>query len=374
MRNFGGRFLRGASVLLLFAALLATGCGHKAAPPPPGPGPQPQACPPPLSLEQRMDQRERLWNVSYALREANAETCGERTLLDDGVVLVSIDTVDDMLSTMRWGDLGAFSEMRRWREGYVRRYGLDARHRVVAVMRGSGGEAAGIRPGDVVTTVNGKPLPTGKLAARTLRWQVTRALAAGDTLSYGVERDGVSSVVAVRFRKLCNCVVDVEVRDCADVFSSGQGVHVSLGLLESFPDDSDLAALLGRELVRLMRGTRGTGGAVGGGAGVAPGFGGYYGLPGAGTLAGQAASEADALAQHHALDRDALFLMARAGYDYRRAAAAFETLAARPLSRRAVLLGETKPSEAEVRARTARLAAQADEIERLLAAGRPLHP
>ena len=334
-----------------------------------------------------MCQRERLWNVGYALREANAPLCGGRTVLDDGVVVVSTDTLDDMLSTVRWGDLGAFVEMRRWREAYVREYQLDGRHRVISVLRGSGGEAAGIRPGDVLVAVNGQPVPTGKLAARTLRWLVTKALGAGDTVSYTVERDGLRMDVPVRFHRLCDTSMDVEVRDTVDAFSSGQSIHVTIGLLERFPDDDELAAVLGREMARHVRqsGQTGQTGHAGqnGKAGAAasatdkPGVRGYYGMPPAGGLTKAEAAEADRQTVSYDVDRVALFCMARAGYDHRRAAPMFEALAQLPPSRRAVLEGEATAlatARADAQARAARLATTVAEIDGRLAQGQPLIP
>ena len=321
-----------------------------------------------------MCQRERLWNVGYALREANAPLCGGRTVLDDGVVVVSTDTLDDMLSPVRWGDLGAFVEMRRWRDAYVREYQLDGRHRVISVLRGSGGEAAGIRPGDLLVAVNGQPMPTGKLAARTLRWQVTKALGAGDTVSYTVERDGLRMDVPVRFHRVCEATMDVEVRDTVDAFSSGQSIHVTIGLLERFSDDNELAAVLGRELAKHMRhGGQPKAGAVSS-ATDRPGVRGYYGMPPAGGLVKPESAEADRQAGSHDMDRMALFCMARAGYDHRRAAPMFEALAQLPPSRRAVLQGEVAAARADAQARAARLAMAVAEIDGRLAAGQPLIP
>ncbi|NHZ48650.1 M48 family metalloprotease, partial [Nitratidesulfovibrio liaohensis] len=190
----------------------------------------------------------------------------------------------------------------------------------------SGGEAAGIRPGDVLVAVNGQPMPTGKLAARTLRWQVTRALGAGDTVSYTVERDGLRMDVPVRFHRVCDAAMDVEVRDTVDAFSSGQSILVTIGLLERFPDDSELAAVLGRELAKHVRqgGQSGQTGQPKAGAISSatdkPGVRGYYGMPPAGGLVRPEAAEADRQTGGPDMDRMALFCMARAGYDHRRAA------------------------------------------------------
>jgi membrane-associated protease RseP (regulator of RpoE activity) len=370
-----------ALLLVLTLSLALVGCGRKAVAPTPVVEARKEHCPQPVAtVERRMCQRERLWNVGYALREANAPLCGGRTVLDDGVVVVSTDTLDDMLSTVRWGDLGAFVEMRRWREAYVREYGLDGRHRVISVLRGSGGEAAGIRPGDVLVAVNGQPMPTGKLAARTLRWQVTKALGAGDTVSYTVQRDGLRMDVPVRFHRVCDTAMDVEVRDTVDAFSSGQSIHVTIGLLERFSDDDELAAVLGREMARHVRQTGQTGqtgqpkaGAVSS-ATDKPGVRGYYGMPPAGGLVKPEAAEADRQTGSPDMDRMALFCMARAGYDHRRAAPMFEALAQLPPSRRAVLQGEVAPAQADAQARAARLAMAVAEIDGRLAQGQPLIP
>lgn len=383
-----------AFLLVLTLSLMLVGCGRKAVAPTPVVEARKEYCPQPVSsVERRMCQRERLWNVGYALREANAPLCGGRTVLDDGVVVVSTDTLDDMLSTVRWGDLGAFVEMRRWREAYVREYGLDGRHRVISVLRGSGGEAAGIRPGDVLVAVNGQPMPTGKLAARTLRWQVTKALGAGDTVSYTVERDGLRMDVPVRFHRVCDAAMDVEVRDTVDAFSSGQSILVTIGLLERFSDDNELAAVLGREMAKHVRqgghreqgeqgGQRGQTGQPKAGAVSSatdkPGVRGYYGMPPAGGLVKPEAAEANRQTGSYDVDRVALFCMARAGYDHRRAAPLFEALAQLPPSRRAVLQGEAATNRADVQAdaqaRTARLATAVAEIDGRLAAGQPLVP
>lgn len=396
--GFASLFAVALAAVLLMLAL--SGCGRKVVAPAPVVEARKEQCPQPVaSVERRMCQRERLWNVGYALRESNAPLCAGRTVLDDGVMVVSTDTLDDMLSSVRWGDLGAFVEMRRWREAYAREYGLDARHRVISVLRGSGGEEAGIRPGDVLVAVNGQPLPTGKLAARTLRWQVTKALGAGDTVTYTVERDGLRMDVPVRFHRVCDTVMDVEVRDSVDAFTTGQSIHVTIGFLEHFSDDADLAAVLSREMARHIRQPKG-GGATSAAPGAVsskgdrtdrPGVHGYYGMPPAGELARPEASGAAMLPREHDIDRLALFCMARAGYDHRRAGATFEALAALPPSRRAVLQGEARPAsqrvqpdaevaqagqagQADAQSRAARLARAVTEIDARLAEGQPLIP
>lgn len=389
--GFASLFAVALAAVLLMLAL--SGCGRKAVAPAPVVEARKEQCPQPVaSVERRMCQRERLWNVGYALRESNAPLCAGRTVLDDGVMVVSTDTLDDMLSSVRWGDLGAFVEMRRWREAYAREYGLDARHRVISVLRGSGGEEAGIRPGDVLVAVNGQSLPTGKLAARTLRWQVTKALGAGDTVTYTVERDGMRMDVPVRFHRVCDTVMDVEVRDSVDAFTTGQSIHVTIGFLERFSDDAELAAVLSREMARHIRQPKG-----GGATSAAPGVHGYYGMPPVGELARPEVSGAAMLPREYDIDRLALFCMARAGYDHRRAGATFEALAAMPPSRRAVLQGEALPAsqrvqpdaqvaqvaevaqvgqvaQADAQSRAARLARAVAEIDARLAEGQPLIP
>jgi hypothetical protein len=116
-----------------------------------------------------------------------------------------------------------------------------------------------------------------------------------------------------------------------------------------------------------------------------PGVHGYYGMLPAGELARPEASGAAMLPREHEIDRLALFCMARAGYDHRRAGATFEALAALPPSRRAVLQGEARPAsqpvqpnaqaaQADAQSRAARLARAVAEIDARLAEGQPLIP
>jgi S1-C subfamily serine protease len=86
--------------------------------------------------------------------------------------------------------------------------GIDQALRIVAVDAGSPADAAGLRPGDVVEAVDGKPLPSGPRA----RQAFLAATAEGTgSPALQVRRDGLAQVVSVPGRAACTTSVRLPV-------------------------------------------------------------------------------------------------------------------------------------------------------------------
>ena len=90
------------------------------------------------------------------------------------------------------------------RERAAKVLGLDASLQVVVVEAGSPADAAGLRPGDVVEAIDGRPVPTGPGARKTF------LAAAGEHPGGPVltlRRDGRMQVVSVPVRAPCTIEV-----------------------------------------------------------------------------------------------------------------------------------------------------------------------
>jgi hypothetical protein len=106
-----------------------------------------------IAAESDIRQNERVNNVGWPLLVAAAELCGDQAIPSLGLVWFSVHDFNS-----------------RDREAVVRLYGMGESPRVLYVPPGgSPAQAAGIRKGDVLKTVAGRPVPTGRSAREEWR-------------------------------------------------------------------------------------------------------------------------------------------------------------------------------------------------------------
>lgn len=119
---------------------------------------------------------------------------------------------------------------------------------------------AGLRPGDVIVAVDGRPLSTG--TAASARGQTYDGLQANiDRLNHAatlgpmvltVRRDGIERSMTVTPQRVCAYDTQVEVRDDLRALSDGRTIFVSARLVDIAQDDDQLAFLLAHELAHAV--------------------------------------------------------------------------------------------------------------------------
>ncbi len=150
------------------------------------------------------------------------------------------------------------SELRRIAE---RTYGLQGDlPGILSAPVASPAERAGLRQGDVIVAVNGRPLSTG--TAATARGQTYDGLQANidrldraarsDSMVLTVRRDGMERSVTVPPQRACAYDTQVEVRDDLRALSDGRTIFVSARLVDIAQDDDQLAFLLAHELAHAV--------------------------------------------------------------------------------------------------------------------------
>lgn len=260
-----------------------------------------------LALKHRKADAARLHGIAWRILYANAPLCGETR---------------NAYGLRVWNrpDLPKI-----YQNGASDKHGLDDNLQVEGAPEGSPASKAGLKPGDVIRAVNGDPAPTGPGAPAKFR-ALMRQLD-GDAATLDITRGDAAISVTMTGATLCDYGIvyldQLEIEAHAD----GRDIFVSRGLMEFTPSDDELAMVVAHELGHnKLRHTRhkmsnSIMGAIGGGivdAALAAGgifTGGGFAVAGA-NINGNAYS----LDFEREADYLALYFMARAGYDTKKAA------------------------------------------------------
>lgn len=238
--------------------------------------------------------------------------------------------------------------------------GLTDRPGILAAARASPADKAGLRAGDAVVGIAGRPVAVtpGSPKARydgvgALYANLEGAAAAGP-FDLAIERGGVASTVRVEPVRGCASRVQLLPSPTVSAKADGRVLSVTTGLLDYVTGDDELALVIAHEMAHNALGHRAQLNAQGVRRGV---FGGY------------GKNAVVIRATERAADRLAYFLMARAGYDPGVARAFWTRLHAGPADVRGP--ATTHP---ELSARITDADAAIADIGRARRAGRPLTP
>jgi hypothetical protein len=125
--------------------------------------------------------------------------------------------------------------------------GLDDRLRVAKVLPGSGAATAGVREGDILFAVNGKPLPEGPNAEREAASLFATETRGRTNIELTVLRDTEQVPIDVPLTQAC--AFGLERGDTDEIISLADGyrVLVSHGMLQFVQSDAELAYVLAHE-------------------------------------------------------------------------------------------------------------------------------
>ncbi|WP_295996140.1 M48 family metallopeptidase [Rugamonas sp.] len=242
------------TVATLTAALMLSACSVFKPAPPPAP-PTPPAKPvveeaPPLTakmaaaqsdLTRMVEIQDRLYRVAAPLLIDNADLCKAqaRNLLG-------------FTAKNKYSYPGDFADAAHAVLGY------GDRLQVSGVLPGSGAARAGLRKGDALVAVEGKPLPTGP-NAETSAAAIFGALA-GDhaMLALSVKRGGLAEGLKIPYTRACAFKVDLGNADNINSYADGTRVLITRGMVNFAQSDEAIAFVLATDMAHNMLGHAGT--------------------------------------------------------------------------------------------------------------------
>ena len=190
--------------------------------------------------------------------------------------------------------------------------GLDDRLRVTGVLPGSGAARAGLQAGDLLLTIEGKPLPSGENAEREAGAMLSPLMTGRGSVKLGIQRNGVEKTLTVTLTYACAFGIELGNADHPAAYSDGNRTLITRGLLNRLGTDEELAYLIAKEMAHNILGhaaqlrmTATTRGIIDNLIRPRPNLSGMNGNAGLRPMPAQLDATADKLA---------MYLLARAGY------------------------------------------------------------
>lgn len=126
--------------------------------------------------------------------------------------------------------------------------GLEERLTVTGVLNNSGAARAGIRRGDILTMVQGQPMPQGPNAERQAAAVLGPLVGTRSNVTLGLLRNGNAMTVDVPLTQACGFGIELGNVDNVNAYADGRRVLVTRGMLNFVRNDNELAYVLAKEL------------------------------------------------------------------------------------------------------------------------------
>lgn len=127
-------------------------------------------------------------------------------------------------------------------------FGLGERLQVTSVITGSGAEQAGLQRGDILLTIEDKPVPQGPTAENETVKMLSPIVAKNSAVRITIERNGISYPLTVPLTRACGFRVELGHTDQVNAYSDGQRILITRGMMRFTQNDSELAYVIGKEM------------------------------------------------------------------------------------------------------------------------------
>ncbi len=184
-----------------------------------------------IALLSLIKNESRLDNVAYSLFTGAASMCGDKTRYVSGMQAANI-----------------YLFHKDMRPAVKRLYGMDGHPGVLYISRNSPAEKAGIQIGDLILSVNGKPVTAGKSAVNDFDATFNKVSKRSDKVRIRVKRKGRKLTFVVQPERACDYGYGVVNHDMVNAFADGENVFVTVGMMRFVDDDNELALVVSHEL------------------------------------------------------------------------------------------------------------------------------
>ncbi|MGM0423022.1 MAG: M48 family metalloprotease [Pseudomonadota bacterium] len=220
------------NLLLLSFSFLLTACSGVQTMAPQGSTPQiqaEQAKQKSLAYESFVNAQADLYRISLPILSSNAEFCGQKTRPATGISAWNIYAVPA-----------------EYQQTAQQLYGLGPELIVQNVVPNSPGQKAGLRQGDVLLSINGRPIPHGKNAIKTAQEFLDAAGYRQLELTY--DRAGTKRTSTLTPVPACDYPVLLDNSSAINAYADGQRIVISRGITRFADNDSEIALVVAHEL------------------------------------------------------------------------------------------------------------------------------
>jgi len=126
--------------------------------------------------------------------------------------------------------------------------GMTDQLQVTGVLAGSGAAQAGVKPGDLLATIQSKPAPQGPNAERQAALMLVPLVSRHATIDLGMTRNGQVVNLSVPLTRACAFGIELGNTDNVISYADGRRVLITSGMLKFTQNDDELAYVIAREM------------------------------------------------------------------------------------------------------------------------------
>lgn len=197
-----------------------------------------------LAFDVMLEGQARIMAIADRIRIAGADLCGKKIAPVIGVFAADYKTIADMWREKDYVD--------PFIEAGIERYQLGRQPRVLAVVPGLAADEAGLKPGDVVQSIDGVKVK------KRVYLDVLRKRGQKGVVRLGVDRNG--ETLSLDVKAVMGCTVPsrfmygTDINAYAMSFGRITAIYFHSGLLRYFSNDDHLAMIVGHELAHHVLG------------------------------------------------------------------------------------------------------------------------
>jgi len=201
------------------------------------------------TIEAYLERSQRIDDIAWPILVANADLCWERRKESFGLVLGNAKSIVEAVDGLT--------------EAQVRAVGYDDMPVVLRVPAGSPAGRAGVKAGARPVRVGDDDIngSMDKLVStinvyKSLQEKASRADGDLDSIAKPLritfEQDGARFETALSLETVCDIGVDTRETNAINASASGSRVQINRGLLNYYPDDNDVAVIVGHEIAHVL--------------------------------------------------------------------------------------------------------------------------
>ncbi len=181
----------------------------------------------------------------------DSETRQHKRLLDVGYPLLASAT--DLCAQQQRPGLGAYfvnkySYSGALRDTAIRHYRLTDTLRLFHVVPGSPAEGAGLQPGDLLISIDGKSIGGGEQALRRFSELLRKEIKPGATVDLTIHRRGRRISLQLQSDAICDYPLLTATDDSVNAFADGNRVVVTRGMMRFVESNQELALVVSHEI------------------------------------------------------------------------------------------------------------------------------
>ena len=177
-----------------------------------------------LAVSEMVEEQKRISRVHRTLSVKSHALCGDLVGPDVGLYAM----------TKPKGNFGPVLESK---------YGIGDRRTVLFVLEGGPAEAAGIKPRDVIKSVNGV-----QMTDRDGLVKLYEKVGPEDPLTYEIERSGETLSIVVKPDRACRFPIALGPQQTINAFADGRQVVITRGMVNFTRNDDELALVISHEM------------------------------------------------------------------------------------------------------------------------------